>query len=261
MSRREVGEVDVEEIVDRLYGLPPAEFTGARNEAVRELRKAGRREDAERVKALRRPTVAAGAVNRLVREHRGEVDAFLSAAAALRDAQFAGKGDLAAATRREREALGRLIGIGGEDVRQTILAAAVDDDAAQLLLQARLERELEPRGFGTLLAHAGGRRRLASVGRAAAAPAASPSQAPREGIEPGQEPPPGDPLARARVRRREAALTAARATERDARRRREQTQKELEKAASAVEQAQRELDKATAAVERAQRDVDRLQDG
>ena len=93
-------------------------------------------------------------MNRLVREHPGEVEQFLRAAAALRDAQFAGKGDRAEATRREHEELERLTRIGGEAVRQTLLAAAVDDDAARQLLEARLERELEPRGFGTLLAYA-----------------------------------------------------------------------------------------------------------
>ncbi|NLE21713.1 MAG: hypothetical protein GX624_02855 [Actinobacteria bacterium] len=140
--------------IDRLYELPPAEFTAARNEVARELRAAGRRDEAERVKGLRRPTAAAGAVNRLVREHRADVEEFLRAAAALRDAQFGGTGDREAATREEREALARLLAAGGEEVRQSLLAAAVDDDAAQRLLEARLERELEPSGFGTLLEHA-----------------------------------------------------------------------------------------------------------
>ena len=180
-----------DEVIDRLYGLPLAEFTGARNEAVRELRKAGQRDAAERVKALRKPTAAAGLVNTLVREHRREVERFLHAAIALRDAQFSGKGDLAAASDQEHEALERLTGIGGETVRQSLLAAAVDDDAAQQLLEARLERELEPRSFGTLLAHAGGLKRVAPVappapaGTTAASPAptapkpAPPSHAPR----------------------------------------------------------------------------------
>ena len=106
------------------------------------------------MKALRKPSVAAAAVNRLVREHRAEVEQFLRAAAALRDAQFSGKGDLAASAKREQEELQRLTGSGGEVVRQTLLAAAVDDDAARQLLEARLEQEPEPRGFGTLLAHA-----------------------------------------------------------------------------------------------------------
>jgi hypothetical protein len=58
--------VEVEEIIDRLYSLPLAEFTTARNDAERELRKAGQKKQAARVKALRKPTAAASAVNRLV---------------------------------------------------------------------------------------------------------------------------------------------------------------------------------------------------
>ncbi len=161
----------IEDIIDRLYGLPLAEFTVARNEAVGELRRAGQREAADRVKALAKPTVAAAAVNRLVREHRAEVGQFLRAAEVLRDAQFAGKGDLAAATMREGEELERLVHTGGEAVRQTLLAAAADEDAARQLVEARLERELALRGFGTLLAH---------VPQAAAKPTAPPATQPKQ---------------------------------------------------------------------------------
>lgn len=236
----------VDEIIDRLYGLPLAEFTAARNEAARELRTAGQREAAERVKALRRPTAAAGAVNRLVRGHRGEVERFLHTAAELRDTQFSGQGDLGAAKRQEHEELELLTGIGGEAVRQTLLAAAVDDDAAQHLLEARLERELEPRGFGTLLAHA------PPVAEAPAAAAASePTPAGAAAPRPTAVPPesrgaestePDDGSALARLQETEAALSAAKAAERDARRRWEVAQGKLEMAQAAVEKAQRDLD-------------------
>jgi hypothetical protein len=109
-----------EEIIDRLYELPPEEFTRARERAEWELRTAGEREQSEQVKALRKPTAAAGAVNRLVRAHRVQVDAFLRAAGTLRDAQVAGKGDLAAAAQAEREALEKLVSLGGEAVRPTL---------------------------------------------------------------------------------------------------------------------------------------------
>src|SRR5262249_46349559 len=109
-----IGRVTVDEISDRLYALPPEEFTQARNLAERELRAAGQREQADQVKALRKPTAGAGAVNRLVHGHRAEVDAFLEAAARLRDAQFAGKGELAAAADAERAALEELVALGGE---------------------------------------------------------------------------------------------------------------------------------------------------
>jgi hypothetical protein len=219
-----------DEIIDHLYGLPLAEFTQARNAAASELRKDGQREAADQVKALRKPTAAAGAVNRLVREHRDEVEQFLQAAAALRDAQFSGEGDLAAASRREREALERLTGLGGEAVRQTLLAAAVDDEAAQQVLEARLERELEPRGFGTLLAHA---------------PAARPKPASTEPGRPAQGPPekPDDRAARAKLDEAKSGLRAAEAEEQQARRHWERTERDLEQARADVEQAQRELDR------------------
>jgi hypothetical protein len=230
----------VHRILDRLYGLPLAEFTGARNEAASELRKAGQREAAEQVKALRKPTAAAGAVNHLVREHRGEVEQFLRAVAALRDAQFSGAGDLAAARKKQHDELARLIRLGGEAVRQTLLAAAVDDDAARQLLEARLERELEPRGFGTLLAYAPP---AAARPKEATAPRARPKgeAPPQEKPAAPEEQKPDDRAARARLQEAKAALSAAEAEERQARRHWHQTQSELEKARSAVDNAQRDL--------------------
>jgi hypothetical protein len=266
----------LEEIIDRLYGLPLEEFTRARNEAARELRKAGQREAAEKVKALRKPTAVAVAVNRLVRGHRGEVEQFMRAAAALRDAQLSGKGGLAAAAQREREELDGLIRIGGEAVRQTLLAAAADDDAAQQLIEARLERELAPRGFGTLLDHARtvaaeplahalsadveprAQARSAAAGplaqarSAAAEPLAQARSAAAEPAgatasqtkaSPPERKKPDDSAARARREDAKAALRVAEADERQARRRWEHTQSELEKARAAVEEAQRHLDR------------------
>lgn len=204
----------VDELIDRLYGLPLAEFTAARNAAAAEL--SG--EDRERVKALRKPTAAAASVNRLVREHRDDVDAFLSASAALRDAQVGGTGSLEDATKQQREALTRLVKAGGEPVRQSLLAAAVDEDAANELLAGRLERELEPRGFGTLLSHV-----QPSPRRARAKP-----------------PKPDDREARAKLNEAKEELRAAEAEERQAHRRWEEAQRELDKARSAFENAERE---------------------
>ncbi|MGZ4392209.1 MAG: hypothetical protein ACXVRK_08845 [Gaiellaceae bacterium] len=216
-----------DEIIDALYGLQPEEFTRARDEAASELREAGDREHAELVKALRKPTAAAAAVNRLVREHRGEVEMFLRVAASLRDAQFAGEGDGAVAIQREREALDRLIRFGGDAVRQTLLAAAVDEDAARELLEGRLVRELEPRGFGTLLAHS-------------RPTARKPVAAKRVPPEPKK---PDDRAARAKLRVANEAVTAAEAQEQQAKRHWAQTKRELEKARAAAETAQRDLDR------------------
>jgi hypothetical protein len=219
--------VNVDEITDRLYALPPEEFTQARNQAERELRKAGNREQADQVKALRKPTAAASTVNQLVRNHRAEVEAFLEAAARLRDAQVAGKGDLAEATQAERAARDKLVALGGEPVRATLQAAAADDGIARDVLAARLVREPEPAGFGTLLAHAGP--------AAAKAPTAKPASA--------RKARPDDGAAKTRLHEAKRILDEAATEERQARRHWEKTQRELEKAQAAVERAQRELDR------------------
>ena len=194
-----------DEIADQLYALPIEEFTQARNDAATELRKAGRRDEAEEVKALRKPTAVAGAVNRLVREDRDQVEEYLTAAAELRDAQVAGKGDVAAATKRERETLDRLLRLASGEVRQTLQAAAVDDEAAEELRRGRLER----RGFGTLLSHA--------------------KPAPAKPKPKPAKPKPDDRAARVKLRQAQEKLSAARS--------------ELARAEAAVEQAQRELDR------------------
>jgi len=141
---------------DELYGLPDDEFTPARDALAKRLRGEKRREEADAVKALRRPSVAAAAINRAVREHGA--DDVLAAGEALREAHaalLAGKGDAAAvrdATAREREAVrdfARLaLGDGAtpateEKVRATLHAASVDDDVRELLIAGRLEREAE----------------------------------------------------------------------------------------------------------------------
>jgi hypothetical protein len=214
--------VAADDIIDSLYGLPLEEFTRARNEAATELRREGRREEADEIKALRKPSTVAGAVNRLVREHRDEVEEYLAAASALRDAQLGGKGDVAAATKRARETLDRLVQLAGAEARQTLQAAAVDDGSAEELRRGRLERELEPGGFGTLLSHA----------QPAPAKARQTKPMPKK---------PDDRAARAKVREAEETLNAARSEERQARRRWEQTQGDLARAEAVVEKAQREL--------------------
>jgi len=216
--------VAADDIVDRLYDLPLGEFVRARDEAARELRKAGEREEADRVKALKKPTAAAGAANRLVRERRDEVEEFLRAAVEVREAQLAGKGDLGAAVKRQRQLLEQLVRAGGEAVRQTLFAAAVDDEAAAELLAGRLERELEPRGFGTLLAHA-------------------PAEPPRRAARAASPAKPDDRAARAKLREATEALAAAEAEERQARRRLEQLEREVQRARAAVGKAEAELDR------------------
>ena len=175
------------------------------------------------MKELRRPTAAAAAVNRLVREHRGDVERFLAAADALQRAQLAGR-NVDEATQRERQALDTLVRAGGDQVRQSLQAAAVDGDAARELLEARLERELEPRGFGTLLDHV-------------------PKESARARKVPTRPAPNkrDDRAVRANLDRARRTLADVRVRERDAEQTWRRAQAELRKAEQAVAKAERDL--------------------
>ena len=78
----------LDERIDRLYGLPLAEFTAARNALAKELRKDDR-EGSERVKGLRKPSAAAWALNQAVRRSPELLEEFLAASRELRDAHEA----------------------------------------------------------------------------------------------------------------------------------------------------------------------------
>jgi len=221
---------------DLLYGLPLEEFTPARNAAAKELRDRGLRADADTVKALAKPTVAAWSVNQLTRRRHADLDEFLEAAAAARDAQLGGRGDTREAIRRQRDALEALVRaarqeLGGDvsdpvsnRIRQTLEAAAVDDESAEQVRRGRLAKELEPAGFGTLAAHA-------RPAPAKQHPKEDSARARKELAE-----------ARARLREAEDEHRAALAEERQAHKRWQQARGDAEQAAERVEQAREALE-------------------
>src|SRR5689334_9255025 len=59
--------------VDRLYSLPLDEFTAARNQLAKDIRKGGDREAADAVKSLKKPSIEAWTVNQLARDHEDEI--------------------------------------------------------------------------------------------------------------------------------------------------------------------------------------------
>jgi hypothetical protein len=227
----------VDEAAERLYGLPLDEFTGARNAAAKELRDRGLRAEADEVKTLPKPSVAAWAVNQLTRRHHADLDEFLDAAATARDAQLGGGSGARDAVKQLRDALERLVRaardeLGGKAseavvarIRQSLEAAAVDDRAAEEIRQGRLTKELEPAGFGTLAAHA--------------RPSAKTRQRPSEDAAAARR-----ALADARGRLREAEdeHRAAAAEERQAHKRWQQARQDAEQAAERVEKIRRELE-------------------
>ena len=77
----------MEQAADELYALQPSELTRERDERAKALRKEGDRDEADAVKALRKPTLAAWALNQLARRQPKEVERLLAAGEELRSAQ------------------------------------------------------------------------------------------------------------------------------------------------------------------------------
>jgi len=223
---------------DLVYGLPLEEFTDGRNAVAKELRDRGLAAESDAVKALAKPSVAAWAVNQLSRRRHADLDEFLEAAAAARDAQLGGTADMREAIARQRSALETLVAAARDElggaasetvtarIRQTLEAAAVDDSAADAVREGRLVKELEPAGFGTLAAHAKPAR-----GKARAQRKETPAAAKKAFAE-----------ARARLREAEEEHRAALAEERQAQKRWRETQHDAEQAAERVDKARATLD-------------------
>ncbi len=76
---------------DELYGLPLERFVPERAALVKALRAEGRREDAAQVAKLRKPSVAAWAVNQLVRTQGRAAAELFAAGDALLASAFRGR--------------------------------------------------------------------------------------------------------------------------------------------------------------------------
>jgi hypothetical protein len=147
----------LDEIAVELYALPPEQFTAARNARAA----ASGASLAKRVKTLRKPTVAAWAVNRLARE--GQLADALELAGALREAQDdldaaelsrlgRQRRALVAALARQAVELAQGTGVtvsapARDDVEKTINAAVMDAAAAAAVISARLIKPLEAGAF------------------------------------------------------------------------------------------------------------------
>ncbi|MFF4012394.1 hypothetical protein [Streptomyces sp. NPDC001717] len=78
--------MDVESLAVELSGLRPSEFTAARNEYAAKARKAGDRQLATAIAALRKPTVAAWTAGLLARRRPKEAHSLVQLGEALRTA-------------------------------------------------------------------------------------------------------------------------------------------------------------------------------
>ena len=152
--------VSVDEEVERLFALPPEEFIAARDDAARRLREERDPDGAKRVKALRRPSVAAWAINQLPRRSSDELEQLLAVGEELRKGQrraLSGlkAGDLREVGARRRAAKNQLLAAAErilrergepgphlEEVGATLDAAVVDEDAAALVRAGQLSKPL-----------------------------------------------------------------------------------------------------------------------
>lgn len=221
---------------EKLYGLAPTEFTSARNARAKALKKDDP-ELAAAVAKLPKPSMAAAALNELVREDPSEIRAVIQSGRRLRQAQEAAvsgkKGaDLNEAIQEHRTALERvqrdlrrrkLSGATLEKATQTLRVASIDPERWPLLERGLLHEDLTASGFGLDpgLVPAGTKKKSAPR-----------KPAPKEDK-------------RAQERRR-----------REAERELDAAEKALAEARKRAEKALREVEQATAGVERARQAVD-----
>ena len=150
----------MEAVLDELYTTPPSDFVARRERLAAAAKTAGRVDDARRIHAARRPTLAAWAANLLLRSEPEESRQFLELGQALREAYNAldadGLKDLSAQRRRvvtalsrqavqlARDAGHRLSEPVQQDLEATLRAALADPDAADQWAGGRLINALTP---------------------------------------------------------------------------------------------------------------------
>jgi hypothetical protein len=265
-----VGKSEEDEI-DALFQLSPPDFVAARNALAAQLKKDGRGDVANRVKALPKPSISAWTVNQLYWKQRAAFEKLLATGERFRQAQaakLAGKGgdlhrllnerreELSAMARLAAEILQRSSGTAPPGVMRRITASLEALSAYGTLEGApragRLVEDVDPPGFDALAAL------VPRVGDGARSTAPSKVltfqkevKAPRKGkarsTDDGRE----------REKQRQAQLSAARATKQEAsrgvvaaRRAAQQAQTALKKAATRAKETEETM---VAAEERLQK--------
>ena len=157
--------------VDKLFQIPLAEFTGARNSLATKLKKEGDTEAADRVKTLAKPSISAWVANQLYWRDRKAFDRLIAAGDQFRKAQAAqltGKSaDLRAPLDARRQALSDLMKLAGDTLREaghpaspdtmrrimtTLEALATYGQHAGAPPAGRLTDDVDPPGFEALAA-------------------------------------------------------------------------------------------------------------
>jgi len=157
--------VSLTEVAYELYGLVPGQFIKARDAASRSAR-ADDRELADDIKALRKPSTAAWAVNLLARSRASLLEEVLALGVSLRQAQAGLQGEqLRALTKQRRQLIAAVVGevrtlaaAAGvsltepvaRQVEDTLSAAMVDEAAAAAVHSGMLTDALASTGTGSL---------------------------------------------------------------------------------------------------------------
>jgi hypothetical protein len=157
--------VELDEVADELYEVPPEEFVAARTARQNEAKDDGDKALAKEIGALPKPSAAAWVCNLLVRAQRSEIEGLVELGTLLREAQENLAGDqlraldiqrrqlVSALTRRARalanEAGHPVSTAVATQVEETLRAAMADPDAGEALLTGRLTSPMSYSGMGT----------------------------------------------------------------------------------------------------------------
>ncbi|GAB2567222.1 hypothetical protein [Kribbella endophytica] len=158
--------MDFEEAADALYAAPAADFIATRNELAKQLKADGDQLGSTRLKALRKPTVAAWLANLVSREQPDEIDDLLALGDEFREATTDLDGErLRELTPKRHKAIDVLVKAAGkladqhsqkvsadvgQKLRETLDAALVDPAAGDAVREARLSSALRHVGFGVV---------------------------------------------------------------------------------------------------------------
>ncbi|WP_374009020.1 hypothetical protein [Leifsonia sp. LS-T14] len=142
--------MDLRDVAGELYAAAPGDFIARRNAAAADAD----RQTAKQIKALRKPSASASAINALVREHPDLVSGVLDIGSRMRDA-FASRdrAEIRSLTQERQRMLQRategldLSPAVQREVEETLQAAVIDPAAAAAVRSGLLLRALESTGL------------------------------------------------------------------------------------------------------------------
>ena len=268
----EDGSAHLAKALRAVYGASPADFTAVRKELAAAAKADGDAAGAKAIGALRKPSLAAWAVNLLTRQDPDLVEELVDLGVRMRGAQARLDTATLTSLRPERDRVvaavvaaaatlvsdaGRTLSASGQDdVRGTVIAALADEQASTAVTSGQLTRALSYSGFGEVdLSEAVVRTSSGSIlsvvrDRTAARTGHGPGE-PQDPTAPTSDDPPvadapDDQLARAEAKleaaaaahaEAEAAVTRAREHAEDTRDRIAVVERQLAKAREADERA------------------------